>query len=582
MKDLQFPVGISNFEKIREGGYYYIDKTNLISELLSGGIAEVTLITRPRRFGKSLGMSTLANFLDIRKDSKQLFEGLAISKNTELCKKWMNQCPVVFFSFKDTDGLTFESAYGMLCMKLAFAFQDYQFLLDDDAISDDDKGIFKRILGRTASMDETKSCFLLLTRMLEIHFKKSAVVILDEYDVPIAKASSNGYYSQMLDVMRAMMSTTLKDNTSLDFAVITGCLKIAKESIFTGLNNFKVYSITNTEFDETFGFTDEEVKTMLHDYEMDNRYDEVKEWYDGYRFGKADVYCPWDVVNYCNDHIHNPEAEPENYWMNTSGNSVIHHFIDSINEPDMLTKTELEWLINGKTVIKQIDEMVTYNDLYSTMDHLWSTLFMTGYLTQRGRESDGRYCLAIPNREIRNIITERILTLFQQEVKKDGKMAEQFCQALLGGKSAEVESLLNLYLQKTVSVRDTFVRKSLKENFYHGILLGILSYKNDWRVSSNRESGEGFSDIVIETGDAETGIVIEVKYTDEKKDLERDCRKALEQIRDKNYTQILWQEGYKKMVQYGIAFHLKQCCVMEEEMQRKWNRDGALNSYNLL
>ena len=582
MKDLMFPVGISNFEKIREGGYYYIDKTNLISELLSGGIAEVTLITRPRRFGKSLGMSTLANFLDIRKDSKQMFEGLAISKNTELCKKWMNQCPVVFFSFKDTDGLTFESAYGMLCMKLAFAFQDYQFLLDDAAISDDDKGIFKRILGRTASIDETKSCFLLLTRMLEIHFKKSAVVILDEYDVPIAKASSNGYYSQMLDVMRAMMSTTLKDNTSLDFAVITGCLKIAKESIFTGLNNFKVYSITNTEFDETFGFTDEEVKTMLHDYEMDNRYDEVKEWYDGYRFGKADVYCPWDVVNYCNDHIHNPEAEPENYWMNTSGNSVIHHFIDSINEPDMLTKTELEWLINGKTVIKQIDEMVTYNDLYSTMDHLWSTLFMTGYLTQRGRESDGRYCLAIPNREIRNIITERILTLFQQEVKKDGKMAEQFCQALLGGKSAEVESLLNLYLQKTVSVRDTFVRKSLKENFYHGILLGILSYKNDWRVSSNRESGEGFSDIVIETGDAETGIVIEVKYTDEKKDLERDCRKALEQIRDKNYTQILWQEGYKKMVQYGIAFHLKQCCVMEEEMQRKRNRDGALNRYNLL
>ena len=367
-----------------------------------------------------------------------------------------------------------------------------------------------------------------------------------------------------------------------DFAVITGCLKIAKESIFTGLNNFKVYSITNTEFDETFGFTDEEVKIMLHDYEMDDRYDEVKEWYDGYRFGKADVYCPWDVVNYCNDHIHNPAAEPENYWMNTSGNSVIHHFIDSINEPDMLTKTELEWLVNGKTVIKQIDEMVTYNDLYSTMDHLWSTLFMTGYLTQRGRESDGRYCLAIPNREIRNIITERILTLFQQEVKKDGKMAEQFCQALLGGKSAEVESLLNLYLQKTVSVRDTFVRKSLKENFYHGILLGILSYKNDWRVSSNRESGEGFSDIVIETGDAETGIVIEVKYTDEKKDLERDCRKALEQIRDKDYTQTLWQEGYKKMVWYGIAFHLKQCCVMKEEMQRKRNRDGALNRYNLL
>ena len=289
MKDLQFPVGISNFEKIREGGYYYIDKTNLISELLSGGIAEVTLITRPRRFGKSLGMSTLANFLDIRKDSKQLFEGLAISKNTELCKKWMNQCPVVFFSFKDTDGLTFESAYGMLCMKLAFAFQDYQFLLDDDAISDDDKGIFKRILGRTASMDETKSCFLLLTRMLEIHFKKSAVVILDEYDVPIAKASSNGYYSQMLDVMRAMMSTTLKDNTSLDFAVVTGCLKIAKESIFTGTNNFVSDTIAATGLDEYFGFTQDDIDKMLQDADIDAYAAEVKEWYDGYHFGETDV-----------------------------------------------------------------------------------------------------------------------------------------------------------------------------------------------------------------------------------------------------------------------------------------------------
>ena len=389
-----------------------------------------------------------------------------------------------------------------------------------------------------------------------------------------------------LDLSR--LQNTRLNGAQYDIAIMNGFndqqLNLLKNNNKVESVGIEAYAgfIKNTEFDETFGFTDEEVKTMLHDYEMDNRYDEVKEWYDGYRFGKADVYCPWDVVNYCNDHIHNPEVEPENYWMNTSGNSVIHHFIDSINEPDMLTKTELEWLINGKTVIKQIDEMVTYNDLYSTMEHLWSTLFMTGYLTQRGRESDGRYCLAIPNREIRNIITERILTLFQQEVKKDGKMAEQFCQALLGGKSAEVESLLNLYLQKTVSVRDTFVRKSLKENFYHGILLGILSYKNDWRVSSNRESGEGFSDIVIETGDAETGIVIEVKYTDEKKDLERDCRKALEQIRDKNYTQILWQEGYKKMVRYGIAFHLKQCCVMEEEMQRKRNRDGALNSYNLL
>ena len=351
MKDLMFPVGISNFEKIREGGYYYIDKTNLISELLSGGIAEVTLITRPRRFGKSLGMSTLANFLDIRKDSKQLFEGLAISKNTELCKKWMNQCPVVFFSFKDTDGLTFESAYGMLCMKLAFAFQDYQFLLDDDAISDDDKSIFKRILGRTASMDETKSCFLLLTRMLEIHFKKSAVVILDEYDVPIAKASSNGYYSQMLDVMRAMMSTTLKDNTSLDFAVVTGCLKIAKESIFTGTNNFVSDTILSPRLSESFGFTQADVDQMLKDAGLESQATEIKAWYDGYHFGDADIYCPWDVINFAKKLVWDPSARPSAFWINSSGNDMVTRFVD---KADQTTRDEIEKLVAGGFVEKQL------------------------------------------------------------------------------------------------------------------------------------------------------------------------------------------------------------------------------------
>ena len=351
MKDLQFPVGISNFEKIREGGYYYIDKTNLISELLSGGIAEVTLITRPRRFGKSLGMSTLANFLDIRKDSKQLFEGLAISKNTELCKKWMNQCPVVFFSFKDTDGLTFESAYGMLCMKLAFAFQDYQFLLDDPAISDDDKGIFKRILGRTASIDETKSCFLLLTRMLGIHFKKSAVVILDEYDVPIAKASSNGYYSQMLDVMRAMMSTTLKDNTSLDFAVITGCLKIAKESIFTGTNNFVSDTILSPRLSESFGFTQADVDQMLKDADLESQSAEIKTWYDGYHFGDADIYCPWDVISYLRDFQYGVAQKPKSYWKNTSDNAIIRSFIDYAGNN---ITTKLETLMAGGSIVHHI------------------------------------------------------------------------------------------------------------------------------------------------------------------------------------------------------------------------------------
>ena len=560
----KLPIGIENFEEMRREDFYYVDKSHVIEQLLTQW-GKVNLFTRPRRFGKSLNMSMLQSFFEIGKD-KTLFDGLRISDNQELCEKYQGKFPVVSVSLKGINGATYEEARRFLIKIINEEARRLSVLSDSTELDETDHELLTQLKKKEMTNDSLVYSIRELTELLEKHYGSKVIVLIDEYDVPLAKANENGYYDEMVLLLRNMFGNVLKTNSSLAFAVLTGCLRIAKERIFTGLNNFKVYSITNTEFDETFGFTDEEVKTILHDYEMDDRYDEVKEWYDGYRFGKADVYCPWDVVNYCNDHIHSPEAEPENYWMNTSGNSVIHHFIDSINEPDMLTKTELEWLVNGKTVIKQIDEMVTYNDLYSTMDHLWSTLFMTGYLTQRGRESDGRYCLAIPNREIRNIITERILTLFQQEVKKDGKMAEQFCQALFDGKAAEVESLLNLYLQKTVSVRDTFVRKSLKENFYHGILLGILSYKNEWRVSSNRESGEGFSDIVIETGDSETGIVIEVKYTDEKKDLERDCRKALEQIRDKDYTQILRQEGYKKMVQYGIAFHLKQCCVMEEEM----------------
>ena len=565
-------------EKIRRNGFYYIDKTNLIEQILMNW-GEVTLFTRPRRFGKTLNMSMLKSFFEIGADVS-LFEGLYIAKNKELCDAYMGKYPVIFLTLKGVEGLTFADAKRMLGTILANEMDRHYYLKTSDALTDEDKAYFAKML--TGTDENIEDSIRKLSQLLYKHHGKKAVIIIDEYDVPLDKAYQNGYYREMVSLIRGLFGQALKTNNYLQFAFLTGCLRVSKESIFTGLNNFKVLSIMDSRFDEQFGFTDDEVKKLLASYGLASHFPETKEWYDGYHFGNADVYCPWDVVNYCNDHIHNPEVEPENYWMNTSGNSVIHHFIDSINEPDMLTKTELEWLVNGKTVIKQIDEMVTYNDLYSTMEHLWSTLFMTGYLTQRGRESNGRYCLAIPNREIRNIITERILTLFQQEVKKDGKMAEQFCQALFDGEAAEVESLLNLYLQMTVSVRDTFVRKSLKENFYHGILLGILSYKNDWRVSSNRESGEGFSDIVIETGDAETGIVIEVKYTDEKKDLERDCRKALEQIRDKDYTQTLWQEGYKKMVRYGIAFHLKQCCVMKEEMQRKRNREGALNRYNLL
>lgn len=407
--NLKLPTGIDNFKKIRTDNYYYVDKTFLIEQVLENG-SEVTLFTRPRRFGKSLNISMLQNFFDIG-TAPELFDGLYISKNKELCEKYLGKYPVISISLKGVDADSYEKACAQLVRIINREARRFQFLLESDKLSYVDKDLFLELLKRNMEEDTITSSLQELTELLEIHYGKQVVVLIDEYDVPLAKAHENGYYDKMIILIRNLFGNALKTNNSLAFAVLTGCLRIAKESIFTGLNNFKVYSITNVEFDETFGFTDNEIKNMLQYYGLDNHYDEVKEWYDGYRFGKADVYCPWDVVNYCNDHINNPDAKPENYCMNTSGNNVINHFVDSINEPDMLTKTELEWLVNGETVIKKVNEMITYDELYSSIDNLWSTLFMTGYLTQRGRESDGRYCLAIPNREIRNIITERVLTL---------------------------------------------------------------------------------------------------------------------------------------------------------------------------
>ena len=566
MKKQKLPTGIDDFKKIRSNNYYYVDKTTLIEQILENG-SEVTLFTRPRRFGKSLNMSMLQCFFEIGADPK-LFDNLYISKNVELCSQHFGKYPVVSISLKGVDADSYPKACAQLIRIINREARRFQFLLESDKLSRVDKELFSELLTRNMEEDTITSSLQELTELLEVHYEQQVVVLIDEYDVPLAKAHENGYYDEMILLIRNMFGNVLKTNRSLAFAILTGCLRIAKESIFTGLNNFKVYSITNAEFDETFGFTDDEVKKMLRYYELEERYNEVKEWYDGYRFGKADVYCPWDVVNYCNDHINDSDAVPENYWMNTSGNSVINHFVESIYEPDMLTKTELEWLVNGKTVIKQIDEMVTYEDLYSNMEHLWSTLFMTGYLTQRGKEGDGRYCLAVPNREIRNIITEQILKMFRNTVKEDGQMAEHFCTALLNGNTSEVESLLIAYMQKTISIRDTFIRKDLKENFYHGILLGILSYKNSWRVSSNRESGDGFSDILIETGDSDIGIVIEVKYSEEssEKALEQDCKTALQQIDNKDYIQALQQDGICKIWKYGIAFQRKKCRVVGQNV----------------
>ena len=559
MRQLRLPVGIEDFAEIRRNEYYYVDKTQLIEQVLDRR-NKVTLFTRPRRFGKTLNMSMLRYFFEIGTDVK-LFEELFIAQNHELCEKYMGKYPVVSISLKSINADSYSKAKAQLIKLVNREARRVQFLMDSDRLTAVDKALFTALLDREMEEDTLVSSIQELTELLEIHFNQKVIVLIDEYDVPLAKANQNGYYDKMVLLLRNFLENVLKTNESLEFAVLTGCLRIAKESIFTGLNNFKVYSITDADYDEMFGFNDKEVKEMLLTFDQQEKYDEVKEWYDGYRFGNADVYCPWDVVNYCADHLTHPGAVPKNYWLNTSGNEVINRFIDSVDEPQKLAKTELERLVSGNVVRKRIDEAITYKELYSTIDNLWSTLFMTGYLTQRGCEDDGRYRLVIPNREIQNIVTDHILVKFQGEVKKDGQMADAFCHALMEGKANE-EPLSDL--TKTISVRDTFVRKPVKENFYHGILVGILSFKTGWEVASNRESGTGFSDILIEIDDSDIGIVIEVKYSDDENQLESDCREALKQIKDRDYPQKLRNAGFHKILKYGIACQIKKCKVMVE------------------
>lgn len=558
---LSLPIGIEDFKEVRKDGYYYVDKTALIEQVLEKR-SKVTLFTRPRRFGKSLNMSMLKNFFEIGTDAA-LFEELHISKNTQMCEKYMGKYPVIAVSLKGVDAATYEEAFDQLVDIMNNSAAEFSFLQNSDSLTDYEKGRFIKLLDDQMNQKIMGSSMLWLTKLLEKHYNKKVVVLIDEYDVPLAKAHENGYYDKMVRLIRNMFGNVLKTNNSLAFAVLTGCLRIAKESIFTGLNNFKVYSITDEEFDETFGFTGEEVQEMLSYYGLSSCFDKVKEWYDGYRFGNTDVYCPWDVVNYCSDHQNRPNAEMKNYWMNTSGNEVISHFIDSINDPHMLTKSELELLVSGETVVKRVDEMITYKELYSNIDNLWSTLFMTGYLTQRGKEMDGRYHLAIPNREICNIIVERVLALFRKDVSKNAKLLNGFCNAMLESDSATVEQLLAEYMDTTISIRDSFV-KSLRENFYHGLLIGIFGYRDGWKATSNKESGDGFSDILIEVNenDYRMGIVLELKYSKSEKALDKDCQAALQQITDKNYEQALRKNGYQNILKYGIAFYHKKCRVM--------------------
>ena len=555
----KLPIGIENFEEMRREDFYYVDKSHVIEQLLTQW-GKVNLFTRPRRFGKSLNMSMLQSFFEIGKD-KTLFDGLRISDNQELCEKYQGKFPVVFVSLKGINGATYEEARRFLIKTINEEARRLSVLSDSTELDETDHELLIQLKKKEMTNDSLVYSIRELTELLEKHYGSKVIVLIDEYDVPLAKANENGYYDEMVFLIRNLFENALKTNSSLKFAVLTGCLRIAKESIFTGLNNFKAYSITDKSFDETFGFTDAEVRELLRYYGQEKYYETVKEWYDGYRFGNVDVYCPWDVINFCSDHLADPGLEPKNYWANTSGNSVISHFIDSVGKPQKLTRMELEQLVNGGIVQKEINFELTYKELYSSIDNLWSTLFMTGYLTQRGEPSGNRYNLVIPNREIRNIITNHILKMFKENVKDDGKTVSDLCDALLNQNPEKVELIFTEYMKKTISIRDTFARKPTKENFYHGLLLGILGFKENWSVMSNRESGDGFGDILIRIEDEDVGIVIEVKYADDG-NLQEECEKALQQIIDIRYTEALEQEGIHTIIKYGIACYRKKCKVL--------------------
>ena len=563
----KLPIGMENFVEIRRNNFYYVDKTRLIEQLVEKW-SEVSLFTRPRRFGKTLNMSMLRAFFEVGAEAN-LFDGLYISHKKELCEQYMGKYPVISFTLKNIEGQSFGEVKKSMKYLIGTIARQYSFLLESEKLSVVEKEIYRALLftneDGTFQMSDValeKSLYR-LTELLEKHYHKKVIVLIDEYDVPLEKAFHHGYYDEMVILIRNLFGNVLKTNEHLKMAVLTGCLRIAKESIFTGLNNFKVYPITMRAFDESFGFTDEEVQKMLKYYRLEEDYEIVKAWYDGYRFGDVDVYCPWDVINYCSDRQYDPKLEPQNYWANTSSNDIISHFIDGMGGQRKVTRIELERLINGETVQKEINQELTYKELYSSIDNLWSTLFMTGYLTQKGDSNGKRYNLAIPNQEIRNIMTDHILQLFKEDVAKDGAMVETFCQALVDGNADRIEQLFTEYLTKTISVRDTFVRKPVKENFYHGILLGILSYKGGWYVTSNRESGDGFSDIMVRIDDEDVGIIVEVKYAENGKEEEM-SRKALLQIHEKHYEKVLLDEDIHKVMKYGIACNKKKCKVSME------------------
>ena len=556
----KLPIGIENFEELRKEDFYYADKTGLIVELLQNWGA-VNLFTRPRRFGKTLTMSMLEYFFSLDGD-KSIFDGLEISKEASLCEEYMGKYPVVSISLKGIDARSYETAYQMAVQVIIEAAAKFYFLLDSEKLNDHDRAEYEQLLDKNMNEGMLGISLKRLSGMLEKHYGTKVILLIDEYDVPLAKAHANGYYDQMISLIRSLLGEALKTNNSLKFAVLTGCLRISKESIFTGLNNLKVLTIADERFDEYFGFTDTEVKELLEYYGVSDHYETVKRWYDGYQFGNTEVYCPWDVLNHCDRIRDSRDAQPENYWINTSSNDAVKRFIQE--SANAATKRDIERLVAGETIIKEIHQELTYPEIYQTVDNIWSLLFTTGYLTQRGKAEGRQMKLAIPNLAVRDVFVTQIMDFFKENVREDGDTLNRFCDALQHGDAETVEQIFAEYLRKTISIRDTAVRTDMKENFYHGILLGILGVKNRWGISSNREMGEGYADILVEPDTGDMGIIIEVKYAHDG-NLDAACKEALKQIEYTRYEEELLDNGAEHIVKYGIACYKKRCRVMLAE-----------------
>lgn len=556
------PMGIENFKEIRTAKYYYVDKTGLIQSLLEH-FGKVKLFTRPRRFGKTLNMSMLKYFFETGSDSA-LFDGLEISKERELCDEYMGKFPVISITLKGATGMNFEEAKGLLRFIIGNEALRFQFLLQSDRLTAIERKRYEALVDMdktgafTMSDELLKNSLQILSQLLQKHYGQNVVILIDEYDVPLDKAYQSGYYDSMVELIRVLFGNAFKTNDSLKFAVLTGCLRISRESIFTGINNFSVYTVKDVQYNEYFGFTDEEVRQMLAYYDFMEKYDSIKEWYDGYHFNNLDIYCPWDVVSYCHALRMQPAMEPQNYWVNTSSNDIVRRFI---NKADAATKDEIEQLVNGGTIRKRIKQELTYRDLDSSIENLWSILFTTGYLTQCGQDADGMTGLVIPNREIRWIYEEQIQEWFREETRKDVRKLENLGRAFEENDTETIEKEFTSYLRKTISIRDTNTKKKMKENFYHGILLGLFAGMDGWKVRSNAESGEGYSDISVEVEDRDIGIIIELKYA-EKASFDEGCREALWQIDDRNYEEALLDDGMKTIYRYGIACYKKRCKVV--------------------